>query len=81
MAQLLIRNIDEETKQRLRERASLHGTSMEAEARFILRMELASPLVEEEGLGTKIARIMEGARMNFEIPRDEPYIPFEFPDE
>lgn len=80
MAQLLIRNIDEETKQRLRERATLHGTSMEAEARFILRMELAKPVVEE-GLGTRIARIMEGVRMDFDLPDDEPDIPSEFPDE
>ena len=80
MAQLLIRNIDEETKQRLRERASLHGTSMEAEARRILNEALAESAVEED-LSTRIARIMEGARMDFELPEDELDIPFEFPDE
>jgi len=80
MAQLLIRNIDEETKKRLRERATLNGHSMEAEARLILRMELSKPMVEE-GLGTRIARIMEGVGMDFELPEDEPDIPFEFPDE
>jgi plasmid stability protein len=80
MAQLLVRNLDNETKERLRKRAALNGHSMEAEARLILEIELAKPVIEE-GLGTQIARIMEGSRMDFELPRDEPDIPFEFPDE
>jgi plasmid stability protein len=80
MAQLLIRNIDEETKQRLHERAKLNGTSMEAEARRILNEALAESAVEED-LSIRIARIMEGARMDFELPEDELDIPFEFPDE
>lgn len=36
MAQLVVRNLDEETKTRLRRRAAEHGRSMEAEARDIL---------------------------------------------
>ena len=36
MGQLLIRNLDEGTKQRLRERAARHGRSMEAEVRAII---------------------------------------------
>jgi plasmid stability protein len=80
MAQLLIRNIDDETKERLRERATLNGTSMEAEARQILNNALTDWSVEED-LGTRIARIMEGAYADFELPEDAPAVPFEFPDE
>lgn len=36
MAQLVVRNLDEETKARLRRRAAERGRSMEAEAREIL---------------------------------------------
>ncbi len=36
MAQLLIRNLDDALKQRLRRQAERHGVSMEAEARAIL---------------------------------------------
>jgi len=82
MAQLLVRNLDNETKERLRKRAALNGHSMEAEARLILQLELAKPVIEE-GLGTRIARIMEGNRMDFEIPElsDEDWDLFEFPEE
>ena len=40
MAQLIVRNLDEETKRRLRERAARHGRSMEAETRDILQTAL-----------------------------------------
>ena len=36
MAQLLVRDLDETVRQRLRERAARHGRSMESEARLIL---------------------------------------------
>lgn len=37
MATLTIRNLDDEVKQALRERAARHGVSMEEEARVLLR--------------------------------------------
>lgn len=40
MASILIRNLDEETKGRLRMLAAMHGRSMEAEVREILRYHL-----------------------------------------
>lgn len=43
MASLTIRNLNEETKQRLRLRAAEKGVSMEAEAREILRDAVAEP--------------------------------------
>ena len=43
MAQLLIRKIDDDAKEKLRKRAKRHGVSMEAEARTILHAELFRP--------------------------------------
>lgn len=42
MASLVIRNLDDELKNRLRQRASRHGRSMEEELREILRTTLAT---------------------------------------
>jgi plasmid stability protein len=62
MAQILIRQLDDDTKARLRQRAERHGRSMEAEARHILRQGLAvEAAATEEGLGTRIARAMAEA--------------------
>lgn len=36
MAQILVRDLDDETVQRLKDRAQQHGRSLEAEARHIL---------------------------------------------
>jgi plasmid stability protein len=51
MAQLLIRRLDDEVKERLRSRAKAHGVSMEEEARTILEKEVQGP----KGLGSRIA--------------------------
>lgn len=40
MASLLVRQLDPELEERLRVRAALHGRSMEAEARLILKAAL-----------------------------------------
>jgi plasmid stability protein len=42
MGSMLIRNVDEELKRRLRKRAAEHGHSMEEEVRAVLRRELES---------------------------------------
>lgn len=41
MADIILRNVDESLKQRLRERAAQHGRSMSAELREIVREALA----------------------------------------
>lgn len=71
MAQLIVRNIEEEVKQRLVQRARRHGHSMEEEVRNILRH-----AVEEEarpepdlGFGTRLANFF--ARHNFDIEIEE----------
>jgi len=43
MASITIRNLDEALKQRLRIQAAEHGSSMEEEARAILRKALSPP--------------------------------------
>ena len=43
MASITIRNLDDETKSRLRIRAARHQRSMEEEARTVLRQALAVP--------------------------------------
>lgn len=43
MANLTVRNVEEDTKQRLRLRAARHGRSMEEEVRSILRDAAATP--------------------------------------
>ena len=53
MATLTIRSIDDDLKQRLRERAAAHGRSMEAEVRAILVDTLSAPPVDR--VGTRIS--------------------------
>jgi len=47
MASLTIRNLDNSLKSQLRQRAALHGRSMEAEARIILAQSLNVPSGEQ----------------------------------
>ena len=75
MAQLLIRQIEEDVKESLRKRARRHGVSIEAEARNILRAELLRTDPDEYGLGSKIAALFRDIPENdepFERKLDEP---------
>lgn len=47
MAQLLVRNLDDALKERLRVVAASHGRSMEEEARVILHTALAAEVIPE----------------------------------
>jgi antitoxin FitA len=53
MATLMIRDLDDAIKARLRVRAAHNGRSMEAEARAILRTALTGPAAQR-GLGSRI---------------------------
>ncbi len=55
MAQLVVRNLDEEVKAKLRRRATAHGRSMEEEVRAILRDAVKEEARPKGGLGTRIA--------------------------
>jgi len=68
MAQVIVRNIEDEVKAGLKQRASRHGWSMEEEVRQILRR-----AVNEEGqvrprLGSRIAARFAGAGLTEPLP-------------
>ena len=67
MAQVVVRQLDDEVKERLRERAARNGRSMEEEIRVILR-DAVQDDGPEEGLGTQIARLFADIDEPFEIP-------------
>ena len=61
MAQVVVRDLEEEVKARLKRRAVLHGHSMEEEARRILRGALMQPSpAPAGGLGARIAARFRG---------------------
>ena len=70
MAQLLVRNLDEDVKRRLQERAARRGRSMEEEVRDILRAAAAASddQPRAEPLGTRIARRFAGLGFREELP-------------
>lgn len=79
MAQLVVRNLDEDVKARLKQHAEAHGHSMEEEVRMILHAASVRPIDEEYGLGTRIAARFKGIGLREgelpEFPRQEPRIP------
>jgi antitoxin FitA len=61
MAQLVVRNVPDEVKERLKRRAKRHGRSLEAEARNVLADAPEPPPLpvdDGEGWATKLARRM-----------------------
>lgn len=73
MASITIRRLDESLKQRLRVRAAQHGTSMEDEARRILRAALADDEASVPNLAQAIRRRFEPLRgVDLEIPSRQP---------
>jgi plasmid stability protein len=70
MAQLVVRNLDDEVKAKLRRRAAAHGWSMEEEVRAILRDAVKQEASPRKGLGTEIAELFRGIglRKGEEIP-------------
>ena len=67
MAQLVVRDLDEEVKRRLQLRAKRHRRSMEAEIRDILSAAVAAPDHAPTGLGTRIARRFTGKGLDTPI--------------
>jgi len=60
MAQILVRDIEDDVKERLQRRAARHGHSMEAEIRDILRNVVKEDIPSAGGLGTDIAALFKG---------------------
>ena len=65
MATLTIRNIDDETKRLLRQRAARHERSMEEEVRQILRSAVARRPAGGKPLGDLLVEL---SRPGFELP-------------
>jgi antitoxin FitA len=55
MAQLIVRDLENDIKARLKRRAERHGRSLEAEVRDILRDAVKNDSTDGPGLGTRIA--------------------------
>jgi plasmid stability protein len=60
MAQILVRNLENEVKTRLQRRAKRNGRSMEEEVREILRDAAKEERRQRKGLGTEIAELFRG---------------------
>ncbi len=82
MAQLIVRNLDDDVKAKLQKRARHHGRSTEEEVRDILRDAVKEETRKQPGLGTQIAELFKdiGLREGEEIPeqRGFPAIPIDF---
>jgi plasmid stability protein len=70
LAQLVVRNLEDDVKARLRILAAKHGHSMEEEVPAILRDAVGAPAAQSGGLGTEIAARFKdiGLRDGEEIP-------------
>ena len=81
MAQLLIRNLDDDVKAKLRDRARMHGRSTEEEVREILRNSVRNEAQPSEPLGKRLRALFRGISIDGEIPewRGQPAPPAELP--
>jgi plasmid stability protein len=80
MAQLLVRNIEDSVRDRLRRRAARHGRSLEEELRDILRAAAArEDQPPSSGLGSRIAARFANLDMPDIAERHAPARPATFP--
>ena len=68
MAQMVIRNLDNDVKENLKRQAIVHGWSMEKEAREILRGVLKKKRQPTAGLGSRIAARFTGIGLDKDLP-------------
>jgi plasmid stability protein len=68
MAQLVVRNLDEDVKARLQRRARRHGRSTEAEVREILRNAVRDELGTARPLGSRLRARFAGIGRDDELP-------------
>ena len=68
MAQLIVRNLEEDVKTRLRQRASRHGRSVEEEVRDILRDATKGEGKRKGGIGSAISLLFQGIGLKQDIP-------------
>ena len=79
MAQLVVRNLEADVKERLQRRAKQHGCSLEELVRDILR-DAAKDDRPSGGLGSDIAALFKDLDFDFDIPEwhGEPIRPAKF---
>lgn len=68
MAQVIVRQLDEDVKARLQRRAERHGRSMEAEVREILRNAAKEESRPATGLGSRIAARFRDTGLTSDLP-------------
>jgi antitoxin FitA len=68
MAQLLVRQLDDDVKEKLQKRARRHGRSTEEEVREILRNAVRSDGENQGGLGSRIAARFRRIGLKEDIP-------------
>ncbi len=80
MAQVVVRNIDDDVKARLKQRAAQHGWSMEEEVRQILRKAVAEPRLAPVKLGSRMAARFAGAGLSGKLQQLEGHavVPMDF---
>jgi plasmid stability protein len=80
MAQIIVRDLEEDVKQRIKRRAQRHGRSMEDEIRHILRDAAKQPAKSLGGLGTRVAALFHETGFGLEVPevRGHPATPAKF---
>lgn len=81
MAQLLVRNLDDDVKAKLQRRARRHGRSTEEEVREILRHAVREEAKSAGWLGKRLRALFKGVGLKEDIPewRGHPARPAEFP--
>ena len=82
MAQIIVRQLEDEVKARLQRRADRHGRSMEAEVRDILRAAAKNDGRPAGGLGSRIADRFRGHGLESDLSeiRGQSPNPAEFHD-
>jgi plasmid stability protein len=80
MAQLIVRNLEDDVKAKLQKRAKRHGRSTEEEVRDILRDAVKEEGGKRPGLGTQMAARFAGLGLDQPIPelRGQPARPAKF---
>ena len=68
MAQLLVRNLDDDIKSKLQERARRHGRSTEEEVREILRNAVWNDTQKTEPLGRRLRALFGEIGLEEDIP-------------
>jgi len=80
MAQILVRNVDDQLKIRLQRRARRNRRSMEAEAREILRNALRQEETPAFGFGSASVALFSGQGVTLDEPIPELRMRMEVPD-